>query len=175
MWPRSNPDRIMIIGAPGSGKSTLARDLAAITGLPVFHMDHIHWKPGWVERPKTEKIPLARDVEERPKWIFEGGLSATYETRAKRADLIVWLDFPVTTRLWRVFKRWVEFRGGHVRPDLPDNCPERLDPEFLWFIVSTFRRTKARIMRLLADHGAQKSVRLTSQADIDAFLSDARR
>ena len=43
--------RVMVIGAPGSGKSTLARALGERTGLPVFHMDHIHHLPGWAERP----------------------------------------------------------------------------------------------------------------------------
>ncbi len=42
--------RVMIVGGPGSGKSTLARRLGANTGLPVFHMDHTHWQPGWIER-----------------------------------------------------------------------------------------------------------------------------
>lgn len=42
--------RIMIIGQPGSGKSTLAKLLGEITGLPVVHIDTIHWQTGWVER-----------------------------------------------------------------------------------------------------------------------------
>lgn len=43
--------RVMIIGQPASGKSTLARQMGDLTGLPVFHIDHIHWKPEWVARP----------------------------------------------------------------------------------------------------------------------------
>lgn len=40
--------RVMIIGQPGSGKSTLAREMGKHTGLPVVHIDTIHWQPGWV-------------------------------------------------------------------------------------------------------------------------------
>jgi dephospho-CoA kinase len=36
----------MIVGQPGAGKSTLARALGVATGLPVVHMDMIHWQPG---------------------------------------------------------------------------------------------------------------------------------
>lgn len=39
-------ERVMIVGGPGAGKLWLARDLGRISGLPVFHMDQIHWKPG---------------------------------------------------------------------------------------------------------------------------------
>ena len=37
--------KIMVIGCPGSGKSTLSRELRDITGLPLFHLDNIWWKP----------------------------------------------------------------------------------------------------------------------------------
>ena len=48
--------RVMIIGQPGSVKSTLARFLGERTGLPVVHIDKIHWKPGWNERETLELL-----------------------------------------------------------------------------------------------------------------------
>ncbi len=65
--------RIMIVGGPGSGKSTLAREVGARLGLPVFHMDQIHWQENWVERPLVEKIPMAKAVVAQDAWVFEGG------------------------------------------------------------------------------------------------------
>ena len=47
--------RVMIVGQPGSGKSTLARRLGQLTGIPVVHIDTIHWQPGWVERSAAER------------------------------------------------------------------------------------------------------------------------
>ena len=90
--------RIMIIGQPGSGKSTFARELGAITHLPVFHIDHIHWQSGWVERPGPEKDRLCADVHAQDKWIFEGGHSTTWPERLDRADTLIWLDLPLL--LW---------------------------------------------------------------------------
>ena len=55
----------MIGGGPGAGKSTLARALGARAGLPVIHIDPIHWMPGWVERPAAEKARLRREVHMR--------------------------------------------------------------------------------------------------------------
>jgi len=48
--------RVMIVGGPGSDKSTLAVMMGAITTLPVYHMDHIHWKPHWIERTAMKNI-----------------------------------------------------------------------------------------------------------------------
>lgn len=46
--------RIAVIGYSGSGKSTLAARLGAAYGVPVLHLDSVHWLPGWVERPREE-------------------------------------------------------------------------------------------------------------------------
>lgn len=137
--------RVMVVGGPGSGKSTLAVALGKQTGLPVFHMDMIHWMPGWVERPRPEKIRLVSEVENSDAWILEGGLSATYDNRALRADTLIWLDLPLSLRLFRVIKRRWQFRGGKTRADLPENCPEKLDWEFLHWILTTGPATRRKI------------------------------
>ena len=142
--------RIMIVGQPGSGKSTLARALGARTGLPVVHIDHIHWQPGWVERPRPEKTRLCQEVEAREDWIFEGGHSETWSNRLARADALIWLDLPVGLRLRRVIWRTVKWHG-RTRPDLPEGCPEGFHRETLpfWrFVWRTRNTARARIAHL---------------------------
>ena len=68
--------------APGSGKSTVARKLGDITGLPVIHIDKIHWQPGWVERPEAERYELIATPSRTDQWIFDGNYSSTFELRA---------------------------------------------------------------------------------------------
>lgn len=126
--------RIMIVGCPGSGKSTMARWVGEKTGLPVQHMDHIHWMPDWIERPRADRLEMIRLVEESDRWIIEGGISERYAERLARADLLVWLDLPVSVRLWRVIQRSWRYRG-QSRPDLPEGCPEKLDRETLNFLI----------------------------------------
>ena len=166
--------RVMIVGGPGSGKSTLARSLGAITGLPAHHMDRIHWLPGWDERPHEEKVAMARAVEASERWVFEGGLSATYATRAARADAIVWLDLPLSLRLWRVVRRWATWHGEN-RPDLPPDCPERLDPAFLIFIVRSNTRIRRRNAALAGAVPEGAFVRLGSPRAVAAFLRRVER
>ena len=164
--------RVMIIGAPGSGKSTLARALGDRLGLPVHHMDHIHHLPGWVQRPTPDRVAMARAVEEQEAWVFEGGLSLTYPTRTARADLVLFLDLPVWQRLWRVARRIRRYHGT-VRPDMAPGCPEQVSLEFLWWIVSTARRNRARDAALIAALPPGKGLTLRSQRAIDRFLADA--
>ena len=166
--------RVMVVGGPGSGKSTLARQLGDITGLPVQHMDMIHWSPGWVERSKPEKIALVSAVERSDAWILEGGLSVTYDNRAARADTLVWLDLPVVLRLFRVFKRRWQYRGGKSRPDLPENCPEKIDWDFFWWILSTVRAQREKIADAVAKAPHLTIHHLKSRAEVRAFLDMQR-
>ncbi len=165
---------VMIVGAAGSGKSTLARLLGERTGLPVFHMDHIHWQSGWIERSAAEKDRLTREVHAREAWIFEGGNSRTYPERMARADTLIWLDFPFRLRIWRIIRRTI--RGyGQTRPDLPDGCPERLGKGTLEFFAYNWRTrssTRVRHQTLLADAPPHVAVHhLKSLRDVRHFLA----
>jgi len=166
--------RVMIVGGPGSGKSTLARAMGARTGLPVFHVDQFHWKEDWVERPTAEKIPMISSVEAQDRWILEGGASATYDNRIRRADLVIWLDLPVGLRLWRVTKRLFRYLGV-ARPDLPKGCVERLHPEtlaFYWFIWTSRHRSRGKIARAVqAQAGATRVVHLRCPQEVADFIA----
>jgi len=143
--------RVMIVGQPGSGKSTLARKLGLRRGLPVVHIDTIHWQPGWRERSRDEKTQLCLEVEARDCWIFEGGHSATWENRMARADVLIWIDRSATLRFLRVLRRTL-LQRGQSRPDLPENCPELLAnlPEFFRFMWRTKKTARAKMQQLVA-------------------------
>jgi adenylate kinase family enzyme len=166
--------RIMIVGQPGSGKSTLAQELGGITHLPVVHMDQIHWKSGWVERDKAEKDALCAKAHAEDKWIFEGGHSATWPERLDRADMLIWLDVPLALRLWRILWRGVVYHGK-TRPDLPERCPERLDPAFLRWIWTTRRTSRTKMQELFDTAPQYKSLHhLSSNKDVADFLAALR-
>ena len=167
--------RVMIIGQPGSGKSTLARHFGEVLHLPVVHIDTIHWQPGWVERPAAEKGRLCHEVHRQEEWIFEGGHSATWPERLQRADTLIWLNFPLSVRAWRVFTRTLK-HYGKSRPDLPENCPERFNWEFTHWIWST-RNTGRNKMQAFYDSvpDNKEKHQLRNRAQVNAMLQQFRQ
>jgi adenylate kinase family enzyme len=151
--------------------------LGAQTGLPVHHMDHIHWMSGWQARPREQRKDMALAVENSAAWIFEGGFSTTYEHRATRADTLIWIDLPVGLRLWRVTKRLWRYYG-QSRPDMAQGCPEKLHSESLLFytwIWQTRASHRVRLLQLIEDHKAGLIVHhLTSRAAVAEFQSSLK-
>ncbi len=129
--------KIAILGHSGSGKSTLARQLGEKYGLPVLHFDSIHFLPGWVEtdRPyKRKKVTEFLDANPEG-WVIDGNyLKICAQRRFEEADRILYLDFPRRVCLPRVLKRWLKYRGK-TRPDMGEGCEEKVDREFLLWVL----------------------------------------
>ncbi len=166
--------RVMIVGGSGSGKSTLARELGALTGLPVIHMDTLFWEPGWTMAEEQTFLSRVRTAIAGDRWVIDGNYSRTWPERVARADTVVFLDLPTWVRLWRVISRTV--RGyGRPRPDLGAGCPERIDLGFVFGWVLCYRslgRPKA-LGLMSADGLAHHATRhhLQSRQAVRAFLS----
>ncbi|HEX4846761.1 MAG TPA: AAA family ATPase [Novosphingobium sp.] len=126
--------RVLVIGSPGAGKSTLAHAIAQRTGLPLHHLDRMHWLPGWIERDRAEALERVKAVLVEERWIIDGNYGSTLPVRIPRADTVVWLDYPTHLCLWRVLKRWWQYRGT-ARPDMTEGCPENLNAEFLLYVL----------------------------------------
>jgi adenylate kinase family enzyme len=163
--------RIAVIGSAGAGKSTLALRLGELTGLSVVHLDALYWHPGWVATPDEEWDTMVREIVSRETWITDGNYGRTMEPRLERADTVLLLDFPRAVCLWRVFKRWLRYRG-RTRPDLAPGCPERLSWEFVLWIWNYPTRSRPRVIQRIEDRSADTDVVvLRNQTEIDRFLA----
>jgi adenylate kinase family enzyme len=145
--------RVLVIGCSGSGKSTLSRALAARLGLRHVSMDReIFWLPGWQERPRDEALARLASVLAEENWIIDGTSPGTLHMRLPRTHLVIWMRPSRWTSLRGSFGRLRTY-WGRTRPDMADNCPEKMDFEFLHYIWTFERLATPKILRELAAHG----------------------
>ena len=64
-------ERILIIGCGGAGKSTLSKQLGDAMNLPVYHLDKLWWKPGWVEESVEHFDAELAKILKRKQWIID--------------------------------------------------------------------------------------------------------
>ncbi|MDH5163087.1 topology modulation protein [Heyndrickxia oleronia] len=137
--------RIMIIGvSAGVGKSTFARQLGDILHIDVFHLDAYFWKPGWVQASEEEFRGQQENIVKQSQWIIEGNYTGSFDIRIAPADTIIYLELPLSVCLYRVMKRWL-MNIGRTRPDMGKGCNEKLDWEFIKFIVTTYHPRKVKM------------------------------
>ncbi len=121
--------RVIIMGPPGSGKSTLARRLGSLHDLPVFHLDHAFWRPGWSPAPPKEFLAEVERIAVLPAWVTDGNYGAALAPRLARADTVVFLDLPPCVYLPRVLRRTLV--GAVIGRTQAPGCREWLDAAFL--------------------------------------------
>lgn len=161
--------RLLIVGCSGSGKSTLGRRVGDKLGLPVVHMDQHFFRAGWEVKPDDEWNAIVDELVAGDSWVMDGNYSNTFERRIKRADTVIFLDFPTWFCVYRVLKRWLTHLGK-TRIDAAPGCPEKMDLEFLGYVLNYNRRSKPKMLKLMQGFDGE-FVRLNSVKAIDAFVA----
>ena len=137
--------KIAIIGYSGSGKSTLARNLAEYYHISVLHFDRVQFRPNWEIRPQASKEIMTKTFLDLHKdWVIDGNYSKlSFERRMEEADVIILLLFNRISCLHRVTRRYLKYKDS-TRSDMADGCKEKLDWEFVKWILRDGRSKTAR-------------------------------
>lgn len=167
--------KISVIGYSGSGKSTLAEYLGERFHAKVLHLDCVHWLPGWVEnRWEDEKVIVDDFLDTHSSWVIDGNYSkSSFKRRMEESDRIVFLDFDRAACLYRAVKRFVKYRGKS-RNSMTEGCAEKIDLEFIWWILYK-GRTKKRTSkyREVLHTYSRKTVVIRNQRQLTAYMRNA--
>lgn len=163
------PTKIAIVGSPGAGKSTFARRLQKATGLPLYHLDQVHFSANWQHKYDAAGwLQFLRELTAKDRWIIDGNYFNTLEERIRTADLVIYLQISPLRALRRVIQRRIQYHET-ARPDAPEGCREQLHPHLFKSIFTYPFRSHPRIMRLLATHKTN-AVFLKNSKQMDEFL-----
>ena len=168
--------RVAVFGNAGGGKSTLARQLAAITGLPLYAVDKLQWQDGGAAVPHDVYLNLHRDLLAKEVWIIDGyGDTATVLERCSVADTLIHVDLPLAIHYWWVTKRLI--MGLFADPaGWPKGSPlwsstmsgYRVIPQCHKYLTPRYRQ-------LISEMATSKFVvHLRSPREIRAFLDNVR-
>ena len=160
--------KIAVIGCAGSGKTTLAFKLAATFKLPLYHLDDYQWLPDWQKVEHNEFVKAHDALCDLPAWIIEGSGNKLLPYRIQKADVVIFLNIPRVTCIWRVVKRSL-LNWNKESPGSPKGCKERIFSfaflEFLKWIWHFNERNKATILNLLEQAKKQKKVYILKSID----------
>lgn len=151
--------KITSIGNAGGGKSTLCRALSKKLNIPLYPIDHIQWKPGWIRTSEEEFSHKHTELLQHDKWIIDGfGPWEHVEHRLREADTIIFIDLPLYMHYWWATKRQIKclFKS---RVGGPPGCPMlpvtiRLYT-MMWHIHKDLR---PKILNLLYEYGSIKNI-----------------
>ena len=161
--------RILVLGNGGSGKSTFSEALGNKTGIPVVHLDSYYWKPGWAMPGNDEWLAILESLLQKDSWIMDGNYRHTIDMRLEQADTVFFLDIPTGLCLNRIYRRAL---FPKQRIDTIKGCRERVDREFLKWVMNYSREIRPELISKLESVIGEKKVFIfQSKKEIAEYLS----
>lgn len=99
--------RIVVIGTTSSGKSTLAKQIAEKIDLQFVELDALYWEENWMPAPIFVFFERVENAVEADNWVIAGNYSSVRHIVWKRAQTIIWLDYPFHIVFWRLIARTI--------------------------------------------------------------------
>jgi adenylate kinase family enzyme len=169
--------RVAVFGNAGGGKSRLAKCLSELTGLPLYVIDMMEFRPGGAKVPHDEFRRSHADLLRRDEWIIDGfgGMAPAWE-RFAVADTLVYIDLPLFNHFRWVTKRLIKGVFSDP-PGWPENSPlwssSMQSYRVLW---PCHRHLTPKYRQLVAEEAASKRVHhLRTPGQICSFLEGVKQ
>ena len=156
--------KVIVLGCPGSGKSHLARRLHEKTGIPLYPLDRIWWRPDRTHVSRPEFDERLGEILRTDAWILDGDYSRTYEVRMAACDTVLFLDYDEAQCIEGITER-----VGTRR----DDCPfeeSGLDPVLLEEVRRYRTEKRPVVLEWLKRHADKEIHVFHSRQEADAWL-----
>lgn len=104
--------KVAVFGKPANGKSTLSKKLASATGIKLYALDSILYKPNGQEVDRQSYEEAHENILSTEAWIIEGfgpmNSLNSFNRRLEKADTLIYIDLPYLTTYWLVAKRFIK-------------------------------------------------------------------
>lgn len=167
------PQRVLVAGVSGAGKSTLSRRLAELLGLPYTELDALFHGLNW--EPRADFVSDVESLSSAPSWATEWQYRQVRPLLAGRAELLIWLDYPVRVSMSRLIRRTVRRRlrreelwNGNYEGPLWGIFTD--DDHIIRWGWNTRHSLTKLVPTLEGKFPALRVVRLTSPAEAEAWL-----
>ncbi|MEV6702600.1 adenylate kinase [Streptomyces sp. NPDC051453] len=172
--------KIALFGQPATGKTTLAKWLSTELGYPHTDLDGLLFTPDG-PLPLEEFRRQAAEVAQHDEWIVEGNFSKLADVVWHRADVLVWLDFPLILVLYRIVRRSLSQLAGHEDSAQARQLTWRkaffVRRSLLRTAIRKYRRNRPRYAQQVdetADLGVQV-IRLRSPREVRRWKTEMRK
>lgn len=167
------PQKILIFGNSGVGKTTLSKKLSKKLNIPYMHLDSLYWLENWQSTPREQFIEkVDAFLAAHPTFIMDGNYlnSGTLASRLDAADTLIFLDYPTQMALNGIKEREKTYHGK-ARSDMADGCIEKIDQEFLTYVLNFNQTRRHSILQLLQSHQrTHQTFRFSSRPALHTFL-----
>ncbi len=156
-------NRIYIVGNVGSGKTTLSKKLSKKFGLRHFEVDNIAHKNtemGRIRQSEEEQIKEFKRINEEKSWIIEGTYRASCKYLLEVADLIIFLDPPVSVRKYRIVKRFIKQQIGLEKSNYKSDL-SMSKAMFKW--TTDFEKTRTDFEKMISNYESKLKVLRTKK------------
>ena len=170
-----NISRINVVGTSASGKSTLAKAIAAKLGCAYVEMDALWFKEDWQNVSDDEFNARVAEATKGDAWVLDGNYTRTVSIKWQRVQMVVWVDMPFYTTLYRAIKRAL-VRVVTKEPLWHGNRESwrklLSKDSIVWWMIKTHKANVLKYEAMMQDERFKhiQFVRLCNTQDVESFL-----